>query len=62
MVWTVAAIFGGVAVGVAVGLDLLALRTDEQRPTMPQEPQQRTEPSTGADDDGVPRASVTADV
>ncbi|MXZ51650.1 MAG: hypothetical protein F4Z34_00490 [Acidimicrobiaceae bacterium] len=59
VVWTVAAIFGGVAVGVAVGLDLLALRTDEQRPTMPQEPQQRTEPSTGADDDGVPRASVT---
>ena len=51
MVWTAAAIFGGAAVGIAFGLDPLALLTDEQ-PTAPQELQQRTKPSTGADDDG----------
>ena len=52
MVWTAAAIFGGAAVGIAFGVDPLALLTDEQQSTAPQELQQRTEPSPGADDYG----------
>ena len=52
MVWTAAAIFGGAAVGIAFGLDPLALLTDEQQSTAPQELQQRTEPSTEADGGG----------
>ncbi len=51
-VWTAAAILGGAAVGIVFWPDSLALVTNEQQPTVPQELQQRTDPSTGADDGG----------
>ena len=44
--WTAAAIFGGTALGIALGFDPLALLTDEHQPSIQQAPNGQAEPET----------------